>query len=153
VTLPQGYEAQRVEIDNGAGRVDINGLKTGLLAIENGAGAFYGQNMSAQRTNIDAGVGEVSIQQADFHDLDLETGMGATTIIGRITGRGRIECGVGETTLRISGDAADYSITADMGIGAISLNGQKISGSVGPTGAPNAFHVSGGIGAVNIYIQ
>ena len=153
VTLPQGYEAQRVEIENGAGRVEIKGLKAGLLTIENGAGAFYGQDMSAQRTNIDAGVGEVSIQQAEFHDLDLETGVGATTITGSVTGRSRVECGVGETTLNISGNVADYSITADMGIGAISLNGQKISGSAGTPGAPNALHVSGGIGAVNINIQ
>ena len=105
------------------------------------------------RTNIDAGVGEVSIQQAEFHDLDLETGVGATTITGSVTGRSRVECGVGETTLNISGNVADYSITADMGIGAISLNGQKISGSAGTPGAPNALHVSGGIGAVNINIQ
>ena len=94
-----------------------------------------------------------AIQQAEFHDLDLETGVGATTITGSVTGRSRVECGVGETTLNISGNVADYSITADMGIGAISLNGQKISGSAGTPGAPNALHVSGGIGAVNINIQ
>jgi hypothetical protein len=68
-----------------------------------------------------------------------------------MTGDLGIKCGVGQTSLDINGNINDYFITADQGVGSITINGQGIpENGTGSKSAPNRIDINGGVGPVNL---
>ena len=65
-----------------------------------------------------------------FITFDVECSMGYTEISGKqLSGsRSNIEVGMGSAVIRLDGNPADYTFDTDVGLGAISVNGDKIAG-------------------------
>ena len=154
VTVPENTKLKNVDLELGAGRGEIKNIVTDHLIITQGAGEIVATHVQTNSGKLKGGAGAVSFSDATLKDFDIEGGVGLIEMQGVITGEMKLDCGVGQTNLTIFGNAADYFIDAEQGLGPITVNGSGISeNGTGSKSAGNAIDIDGGIGPVNIVIQ
>lgn len=167
VTLPEGTKFEKSDIANGAGSVQIIGLSSSTLKIDNGAGELKMENVTADDElkiksgagavslkgvncgllDIDSGVGEVRAEDTVCGGIKLNNGMGAVRYSGEVNGNAKIDNGVGEVRMTLYGLSSDYNFDVDNGIGQVKINGNA---PVNTTGGKYDFKIDTGIGEVRI---
>ncbi len=149
--LPDDFVSKETKINNGAGKVTIEGLKTKELSISAGAGNMDGSMIKADKVELNGGVGSISFKEIDFGDMDLDCGVGNVLIEGKVTGDSTIDCGVGNVDLNLIGSAEDYDFDIEAGVGRVRLNGERISKEYRRNnGAASSIEIDGGVGDVEI---
>lgn len=151
VTIPKNTQLKQLDLELGAGRGELSQISTNELTIKQGAGEIIAHQLQANSGKLKGGAGAIHFSDVSLNDFEIKGGVGLINIEGVITGDMEIKCGVGQTSLDISGNKDNYFITADQGVGPITINGQGIneSGS-GSKSAPNRIDIDGGVGPVNI---
>lgn len=151
VTIPEGTQLKNLYLELGAGRGEINGIVTEDLTINQGAGEIIATKLKAASGKLEGGAGAVHFSDVNLNNYDVDCGVGLIEIQGIITGEMNINCGVGQTNLDITGNVNDYYITADQGIGPITINGLNIlENGTGAKSALNRIDIDGGVGPVTI---
>lgn len=151
VYLPDGFTAEEVEIDAGAGNINIEALTTRKLDIDAGAGNIEGSNIIADRVELDGGVGEIDLKEVELSEVDLDCGVGNINLQGGLYGKCKLECGVGEVSLDLTESADDYDIRVEKGLGTISIDGEKYSDiKWNNRSADNSLDINGGVGNIEI---
>lgn len=138
-----------IEIDAGAGTIEINNLNVLELSLDLGAGKVVIDNLNVtNEISIDDGAGEINLTKSNLTNLDLVMGVGKCTINSILVGNSEIDAGVGELNLNLIDN--NYRFKVNKGVGKISLNNQELknNGSYG-TGINNLF-IDGGVGNINI---
>lgn len=154
ITLPAEHTFAKVNIDAGAGKIDIDTLSATAFSLNIGAGdvhigALYGMD----DTVINGGAGQITIDGGTLADFDLDMGVGQFDCTAALTGASEINCGVGEMRLTLIGTAADYRIELDKGIGSATVDGKALSdGETYGTGA-NEIDIDGGVGAIKVEFE
>ena len=149
IFIPFGYIFDEVDIDNNAGRVEIDGLKTGELSLELGAGKVNMSNIEVyEKMDINGGAGSIKIDNANINNLDMDMGADKTQISGYLKGNNEIDAGVGALILELFDD--DYKISVDKGIGKATYNGQDINSNEVYGNGYNNVIIDGGIGSIKI---
>lgn len=151
VYIPKDFVAEKVNIDAGAGDVNIEALNTEKLEINAGAGNLTGSNIKADKVKLDGGVGEISFDKVEFTDTDIDSGVGNISLQGTLYGKNKIDCGIGEVTLDLQGSTDDYNLKVDKGLGSIYVNGEKFSDlNWNNMNADNVLDIDGGVGDIEI---
>ena len=151
LTIPKNHKFDRFEVQSGAGTIEIASLSANIVDFEFGAGNVdVGYLLATQKVRIEAGAGELNVASGELNCLDLDLGVGKTTVSAQIIGNSEINCGVGSTYLTLLGSADDYRIDVDTGIGALRVNGNRISGSAVIGNGKSYLNIDGGIGEVEI---
>lgn len=151
VYVPDGFDAGRIDIDNGAGDVRLDNIITDILIIDAGVGDITGENIQARKVDANGGVGDITFTDIDFSDVDFDSGVGDIEIEGIIKGESEFDCGVGDLDIIIKGSREDYALDVDSGIGSIRVNGSKVSSEYNDNyKADHTISISGGIGDVEI---
>ena len=148
--IPEGMTFKETKIEMGAGVTNIESLNTDNLQLELGAGQVLINNCTAKQSDIDCGAGKVEIKNAKLEDLELNTGIGECSFNGYILGKSDIECGIGKLILDLEGGKDLYSIKANHGIGAITINGEKVKENETVGSGENKIKIEGGIGEIQI---
>lgn len=148
--IPEGMTFKETKIEMGAGLTNIEWLNTDNLQLELGAGQVLINNCTAKQSEIDCGAGKVEIKNANLADLELNTGIGECSFDGYILGNSDIECGIGKLVLELEGGKDLYSIKANHGIGAITINGEKVQENETVGSGENKIKIEGGIGEIQI---
>ncbi len=153
VTVPAG-KLKKLELNAGAGRVLLEGVKVEILDLELGAGKTeLSQVVATSSADIDAGVGLLTMKDAVFNDLDLDMGVGKVELSGKLTGSNTIEAGVGKLEMKLAGDGNDYQMKVEKGLGALTLNGVTMNEDAEWGNAGAKVNVHGGVGAIEIEIR
>ncbi|MBU4540235.1 MAG: DUF4097 domain-containing protein [Firmicutes bacterium] len=151
VTIPKDTHLKKLELEIGAGRGQLSQLSTDELTIKQGAGEIVADQLEARSGKLSGGAGAVHFTDVKLNDFKINGGVGLISIAGIVTGELEIDCGVGQTDLDINGNLDDYFITADQGLGPITINGQSISETgTGSSSAPHRIDIDGGVGPVKI---
>jgi hypothetical protein len=151
VTIPSDTHLKKLELEVGAGRAELSQIIADDLTIKQGAGEIVADQLQANSGKLNGGAGAVHFTDVQLNDFEIKGGVGLIDIQGIITGDLEIKCGVGQTSLDVDASANDYFITADQGIGPITLNGQNISeGGTGSKSAPHRIDIDGGVGPVKM---
>lgn len=151
VTIPRNTPLKKLELEIGAGRGELSQLITEELTIKQGAGEIVADQLLAKSGKLSGGAGAVHFTDAQLNDFEIDGGVGVIDIQGLVTGDLEINCGIGQTSLDIDASVDDYFITADQGLGPITINGQDISErGFGSKSAPHHIDIDGGVGPVNI---
>ena len=150
VSVPDDTILRKLEIDAGAGKIEISNIEVEQLDIDQGAGVLEIKNGTFQRTDIDGGAGETIIKDTSFHNLKLNAGVGAISIKAEMTGKSEIECGVGDTDLTLLGKEEDYTVLAEKGLGNIQINGTNQGNHTRYGSGENQIKIEGGIGNITI---
>lgn len=151
LTVPAGYEFEKVKISTGAGRLTADNVSAKDLELDLGAGevtigALYG----SVSTDIDGGAGKVTVLGGALNNLDLDMGIGKLELTAQLSGSGELDLGVGETVLTLIGTPDDYSLSFDKGIGSVSLEGESVkSGEIYGEGNSRV-RVECGVGSVKL---
>lgn len=151
IYIPKDFIAENIEIDAGAGNVNIEALTTKKLEINAGAGNIYGENITAKQVDLDGGVGEITLEDINFTDVDIDCGVGNVNLQGSMYGKNKIDCGVGEVRLDLKGSIDDYNIKVEKGLGSVYINGEKNSDiNWNNRNAAHSLDINGGVGDIDI---
>ena len=154
IYLPNTFNFNNVEIENGAGKIKIDYLNTLILELDLGAGKVDIDNLTVtNNTSIDGGAGEINITNSILHNLELDIGVGKVTLNASIIGNNEINCGIGELDLNLIGNLNNYKIKIDKGIGNASINNEKVESNTYYGTGFNIIDVDGGIGSIDIDFQ
>lgn len=153
LTLPADMNIDKVSVESGAGAVTIEKLVCDKLEFDFGAGEInLGDITVSSKTEIDCGVGRLIISNGKLKNLDFSSGVGECDITARLSGQSKIEAGVGKIRLNLLGEKQDYCISAETGIGVISVDGKRLSDGSSAGEGNNTVHIEGGVGAVKVTI-
>ena len=151
ITLPENAVYSEFLLDSGAGNVEIEALRANVIDLELGAGNISINDMNvASAADIDTGAGSFTINNGKINNLDMECGVGRVEINAELTGFCEIDCGVGELNLNIRGNADDYCINVDKGLGDVTINGQSVGDNTTVGNGFNRIKLSGGIGSISV---
>lgn len=154
VYLPEGFVAEKFEINAGAGNVELNDITAKQLEIDAGAGNITGNRIYADFFDLDGGVGNIELKDIEFLGSDIDCGVGNIELSGNLLGKNKLECGVGEISIDLYGSPDDYKLTVEKGLGNIKVNGEKYSNvSWNNITATNSLSISGGLGNIDINFQ
>lgn len=154
VTIPEDTQLKTLELDLGAGQGKLSQISTKDLIIKQGAGEIVANKIKADSGKLEGGAGAIHFSDVKLNDFDIDGGVGLIDVQGNISGNMKVDCGIGQTELEISGNVDDYFISADPGLGSITVNDRKISeNGFGFKSAPNHIDIDGGVGAVNLTIN
>ncbi len=154
IYLPDGFVADKVELDAGAGNIALESLSAEKLDINAGAGNIDGSRIIAGEVKLDGGVGEITFEEVQFTDTDIDSGVGNVKIQGALYGKSKIDSGVGEVTLDLVQSGDDFNLKVDKGLGSVYIDGEKFSDlNWDSMTADNSLDINGGVGDININFQ
>ena len=151
VYIPENLEFEKVKINAGAGKIQIENINTENLYLELGAGETIIEKLNVKDDcKIESGAGKVSIISGNINELNLDMGVGKFEITSAITGNSKINAGIGNLELNIKGHKENYTIKADKGIGSIKIVGKEMADDVTYGDGENSIKIDGGIGSIKI---
>jgi len=151
ITLPEGFAFEKVDMDLGAGKVEIATLSCEILDLDLGAGNFSAESLTAtKRADIDGGAGKIIIYGGSLAELELDMGVGALYLHSELLGESDLDMGVGEVGLWLLGDKSSYKVDIDRGIGEVFFDGSYVSGGTFGNGSRRV-DIDGGVGRIEIY--
>lgn len=151
VYIPEDMVLDGVEIDNGAGKIEIEKLSTRFLNLDLGAGKVKINNLSVLNdTEIDGGAGEVTIKNSSLNNLDLDMGVGKFVLDAEIFGNSKIDHGVGEAIITLIGSKDDYQIHIDKGLGAVKVDNKSVSDNETIGSGINKIDIDCGVGSITV---
>lgn len=154
IYLPKEEIYDKVSIDSGAGRIEIEKLATKKLELDLGAGEVEIDELDVlEKAEIDGGAGRFSIHKGNIQNLDLDMGVGQLELTAAITGNSKIEAGVGEAEIHLLGDEEDYKIKVNKGIGNATLDGQSVGDNTYYGTGSNLLYIDGGVGRIDITFE
>lgn len=151
VYVPENIQFDKVNINTGVGKVNIEILNTKVLKMDLGAGETSIQNINiTESAKIDTGAGKVNIKEAKINDLRCDLGIGATEISAKLLGNTRIGTGVGSLKLDVLGKKEEYETKVNKGLGNVTIDGEKISDNEVVGNGENKIDIDGGVGEIKI---
>lgn len=151
IYVPENLQFDRVSINTGAGKVNIEILNTKVLKMNLGAGETSMKNINiTENAKIDTGAGKVNITSAKINDLRCDLGIGATEISAKLLGNTRISTGVGSLKLDVFGKKEEYETKVNKGLGNVTIDEEKISDNEVVGNGENRIDIDGGVGEIKI---
>lgn len=150
IILPEGITLDELDIDGGAGTLDVCGITSRRLSVDIGAGSTRLSSLTVtESADIDGGAGKLVIDGCDITDLDFDMGTGKAELDCRLSGDCSIDQGIGALELTLRGTPDDYRIKLDKGIGSARLDGSGVGAGTYGSGACTV-DLDGGIGSMII---
>ena len=151
VYIPNDYELRSVKLDLvGVSGAYIEGFKAEKLEVDVGAGKYEINNVQVTTAEVDSGAGETYINNSTFDNLEFNAGVGQVTINCKVINKGEIESGVGKLEANLIGTKDNYKVRAETGIGNLTVDGNKVRyGEIIGNGCTN-INVEAGIGETAI---
>ncbi len=154
ITVPEGYEFEKVVIFTGAGTVEAEALRAEKLELTLGAGEVTVDYLSvSKKADIEGGVGKLTVKDGEIYNLDAEMGVGKASIRAGVKGESDLETGVGDFELTLLGGKESYKFNASTGIGDCRIDGDKIVGEKTVGNGENVIDIDCGIGSVTVTFE
>ena len=151
IYIPNDLEFDRVKINTGAGKIDIEKITTKKLSLEIGAGETKIEELNVtDEAKIDGGAGKVTILSGKINNLDLDMGVGSSEVNSELKGDSDIDAGIGELKINVNAPKEDYNIKVSKGIGNITIDGKTVSDDTTYGDGENDIRIDGGIGNIKI---
>lgn len=150
VYIPDDFSFEKVNIESGAGSVDIESIVAEKLKLDLGAGKTDIDNLIVSKDAfINTGAGKFQVLAGSINNLDFDIGVGEANIKTKLTGVNRFDAGVGALKLNLLGNLDDYRIKVSKGIGNISIDSKNVSeGEIG--NGDVIVDIDGGIGEIKV---
>lgn len=127
VYLPAGQTFENMELDLGAGALDLNAVSADQVKIDVGAGSFTSTGLQTNDLDINVGMGAVKLKEMQAGEMEASVGMGAFSFDGTLLGDGKFECAMGSIDGVLNGDEKDfnYDVSGAMGEVKVGTTGAK----------------------------
>ncbi|MCP1102624.1 DUF4097 and DUF4098 domain-containing protein YvlB [Aequitasia blattaphilus] len=114
ITIPQKLQLDEVDLELGAGQLQVN-------------------NLSAKEIHLEVGAGEGKLEDFQGDYVTIKNGAGRVEATGDATRNLDVETGVGEVVVGVKGDSTDYNYSVSSGIGEVRI-GETSYGGIGSDG-------------------
>ncbi len=153
LTLPE-LHLEQVDVEMGAGVLNISKLSTAELKLDLGAGETVMDAVSVSKsTEINGGAGKITVTASELGKLSFDMGIGRVTVTASLADGSEIDCGVGALELTLSGSADDYVISADKGLGDFTVGGVSVSDGSKLGNGNIRVDIDSGIGSVSVNFE
>lgn len=154
VFIPENAKLKEVELEVGAGSVNVDDILADKLTIDLGAGRFEGNKITSDKAEISVGAGEMTVNNFSTKDVTMDCGAGRIDLKGNIDGDADISCGIGEIKVSLLNGESDYNYDIDCGIGNVNVGNQSFGGMSNnkkiDNNADKTIRVEGGVGNIRI---
>ena len=151
IYIPETMEFEKIKINAGAGKINIENLNSKELDLELGAGETEIKNLNVTKNcNLEGGAGKVSILSGKINNLNFDMGFGETNLTASLNGESSIEAGVGNVNVNLLGEKQGYQVKIDKGLGNVSLDGEKLDISKVYGTGENYIKIDGGVGNIKV---
>ncbi len=128
ITLPKGKEFHTIDLEIGAGTMNVDTLVGEDLELEIGAGEIIVDELACEKAKISVGAGKAVIDNGIAEELDLDVGMGEIWYAGSLAGDLDADCGMGNMDVRLDAKEEDYDYKIDVGMGNITVGNASYGG-------------------------
>ena len=122
IEIPAGMKFEEVDVEIGAGVMDISSCETGGLSAEIGAGELLLRDIKAGEFSAEIGAGHMDAQNVTVQEADLIVSMGECIYNGIIKRELDAECDMGNMELMLEGNREDYNYEIECSAGNIEVD-------------------------------
>lgn len=128
IYLPNEFNISELDLNLGAGKIDIDKIFVETLLMDLGAGTMTAKEINVyEKAAINGGAGNININSGTINNLNLKLGAGNASIQSDLTGSNTLTTGVGKLNLGLSRSKDNYKFDINKGLGNIILNDFDVS--------------------------
>lgn len=128
IYLPNEFNISELDLNLGAGKIDIDKIFVETLLMDLGAGTMTAKEINVyEKAMINGGAGNININSGTINNLNLKLGAGNASIQSDLTGSNTLTPGVGRLNLGLSRSKDNYRFDINKGLGNIILNDFDVS--------------------------
>lgn len=128
IYLPNEFNISELDLNLGAGKIDIDKIFVETLLMDLGAGTMTAKEINVyEKATINGGAGKINIYSGTINNLNLKLGAGNASIESDLTGSNTLTTGVGKLNLGLSRSKDNYRFDINKGLGNIILNDFDVS--------------------------
>lgn len=128
IYLPNEFNISELDLNLGAGKIDIDKIFVETLLMDLGAGTMTAKEINVyEKATINGGAGNININSGTINNLNLKLGAGNASIQSDLTGSNTLTTGVGKLNLGLSRSKDNYRFDINKGLGNIILNDFDVS--------------------------
>ena len=151
IYLPNEFNITELELNLGAGKIDIDKIFVETLLMDLGAGTMTAKEINVyEKATINGGAGNINIYSGTINNLNLKLGAGNASIESDLTGSNTLTTGVGKLNLGLSRSKDNYKFDISKGLGNIILNDFDVSEDILIGDGETKIKISGAVGNIII---
>lgn len=151
IYLPNESNISELDLNLGAGKIDIDKIFVETLLMDLGAGTMTAKEINVyEKATINGGAGNINIYSGTINNLNLKLGAGNASIESDLTGSNTLTTGVGKLNLGLSQSKDNYKFDISKGLGNIILNDFDVSEDILIGDGETKIKISGAIGNIII---
>ena len=151
IYLPNEFNISELNLNLGAGKIDIDKIFVETLLMDLGAGTMTAKEINVyEKATINGGAGNINIYSGTINNLNLKLGAGNASIESDLTGSNTLTTGVGKLNLGLSRSKDNYKFDISKGLGNIILNNFDVSGDILIGDGETKIKISGAVGNIII---
>ena len=151
IYLPNESNISELDLNLGAGKIDIDKIFVETLLMDLGAGTMTAKEINVyEKATINGGAGNINIYSGTINNLNLKLGAGNASIESDLTGSNTLTTGVGKLNLGLSRSKDNYKFDISKGLGNIILNDFDVSEDILIGDGETKIKISGAIGNIII---
>lgn len=151
IYLPNEFNISELDLNLGAGKIDIDKIFVETLLMDLGAGTMTAKEINVnEKATINGGAGNINIYSGTINNLNLKLGAGNASIESDLTGSNTLTTGVGKLNLGLSRSKDNYKFDISKGLGNIILNDFDISEDILIGDGETKIKISGAVGNIII---
>ncbi len=154
LTFPAGTDFSEIDVEAGAGTMEMVSLKAEEIKVVVGAGEFIMNQMEAKELSAEVGAGRLDVSDMYAKDVSLMVGVGDCIYEGTIENELEAECNMGNMSLTLDGKESDYNYELECSAGNIDIDGSVVTGLASKksiqNGAARTFELVCSVGNISI---
>lgn len=151
IYLPNEFNITELDLNLGAGKIDIDKIFVETLLMDLGAGTMTAKEINVyEKATINGGAGNINIYSGTINNLNLKLGAGNSSIESDLTGSNTLTTGVGKLNLGLSRSKDNYKFDISKGLGNIILNDFDVSEDILIGDGETKIKISGAVGNIII---
>ena len=151
IYLPNEFNISELDLNLGAGKIDIDKIFVETLLMDLGAGTMTAKEINVyEKATINGGAGNIYIYSGTINNLNLKLGAGNASIESDLTGSNTLTTGVGKLNLGLSRSKDNYKFDISKGLGNIILNDFDVSEDILIGDGETKIKISGAVGNIII---
>lgn len=152
IYLPNEFNISELDLNLGAGKIDIDKIFVETLLMDLGAGTMTAKEINVyEKAAINGGAGNININSGTINNLNLKLGAGNASIQSDLTGSNTLTTGVGRLNLGLSRSKDNYRFDINKGLGNIILNDFDVSEDTLIGDGETKIKINGAVGNIIIY--
>ena len=126
--VPAGFNFEKLDMEIGAGVMELGELSAKKIDLEVGAGQIIADKAICEDLMVMVGMGEARMNDMQVAKFDAEVGMGNIYAKGNVSEKVIVECAMGNVELELAGKQEDYDYSIECGMGNVTVGGNTYSG-------------------------